>query len=90
VIPSGSTADGASARQLAQLAELVRDEGVPAIFADTSSSDKLARALADEVGADVEVVELFSESLGDESSDGATYVEMVRTNAERIVGALAP
>ena len=38
VIPSGST-DGADAQALAELAEIIEDEGVPAIFADTSSSD---------------------------------------------------
>jgi len=88
VIPSGSTADGASAGALAELAELLEDEGVTAIFADTSSSDELAQTLADEVG-EVDVVELYSESLGEAGSDGATYVDMVRTNAERIVSALA-
>ena len=87
VIPSGST-DGADAQALAELAEIIEDEGVPAIFADTSSSDELAQTLADEVG-DIDVIELFSESLGDESSGGATYVEMVGTNADRILAALA-
>ena len=53
----------------------------------TSSSADLARTLADEVG-EIEVVELFSESLGDEGSDGSTYLDMVRTNAERIRSAL--
>ena len=37
---------------------------MPAIFAETTGSTELADALADEVG-DVEVVELFTESLGD-------------------------
>jgi ABC-type Zn uptake system ZnuABC Zn-binding protein ZnuA len=36
----------------------------------------------------VEVVELYSESLGEAGSDGDTYIEMVRTNAERIANAL--
>ena len=87
VIPGGSTVDTASAQALAELAETIEDEGVPAIFADTSSSDELAQTLADEVG-DIEVVELFSESLGDENSDGATYVQMMRANADRISAAL--
>ena len=87
VIPAGSTVDGASAQALAELAELIEAEGVPAIFADTSSSDELAQTLASEVG-DVDVIELFSESLGDEDSEGATYIDMVRTNADRIAAAL--
>jgi zinc/manganese transport system substrate-binding protein len=58
---------------------------VPAVFADTSSPDQLADALASEAG-DVEVVELFTESLGPDG--GETYVLMVRTNAQRIADAL--
>ena len=88
VIPGGATTDGASAGALAELAKVVEDEGVPAIFADTSSSNELADTLADEVG-EIAVIELFSESLGDTDSAGATYLEMVRTNAERIAEALA-
>lgn len=57
------------------------------VFADTSSPTKLAESLAAEAG-DVDVVELFSESLGEAGSDGATYVDMVTTNAERIAAAL--
>ena len=88
VVPGGSTTESASAGELAELAEQVEAEGVPAIFADTSSSDDLAVALASEVG-DVAVVELYSESLGDSDSDGATYLEMVLTNATRMRDALA-
>ncbi len=88
VIPGGSTTDGASAGELAELAEVVEAEGVPAIFADTSSANELADTLAAEVG-DIAVVELFTESLGDDGSGGGTYLEMVRTNAERIADALA-
>ncbi len=88
VIPTGTTTGGVDAQELARLAEVIRDERVPAIFADTSSSDELAETLAGEVG-DVEVVELYSESLGDDDSDGATYLDMIRTNAGRIATALA-
>lgn len=87
VIPGGSTTDSASAGELAELAEVVEAEGVPAIFADTSSSDDLVDALASEVG-DIAIVELYSESLGEPGSDGSTYVDMVRANAERITTAL--
>ncbi len=88
VLPGGSTVESASAGELAELAELIESEGVSAIFADTSSSSALADTLAAEVG-DVAVVELYSESLGEVDSDGATYVEMIRTNANRIAGALS-
>lgn len=89
VIPSTSTQAEASAAELAELAELVRAEDVEAIFADTSSPSRLADALSAEVG-DVAVVELFSESLGPEGSEAATYLDLMRTDARRIADALSP
>ncbi len=88
VIPAGTTQSEPSAEQLAQLADTIEERGVPAIFVETSSPTRLAEALADEVG-DVDVVELFSESLGGEGSGGETYAAMMRTNATRIADALA-
>lgn len=89
IVPGGGTQGEADARQLAQLAEVIRDEGVRAVFADVSSPQSLADTLADEAGGEVEVVALFTESLGEEGSGGETYQAMVRTNAERIAAALA-
>ncbi len=88
VIPAGTTQAEPNAAQLDELAHTIEEQGVPAIFVETSSPTRLADALADEVG-DVDVVELFSESLGDEGSGGETYADMMRTNAGRIAGALA-
>ena len=34
------------------------------------------------------MIELFTESLGEPDSGGATYLEMVRANAQRIVDGL--
>jgi zinc/manganese transport system substrate-binding protein len=87
VLPGGSTLAEPSAADLAALADQIAQAGVPAIFAETSSPTRLAEALAAE-GQGVEVVELYSESLGEAGSDGATYLDMVRTNARRIAAAL--
>ncbi len=89
VIPTGSTLAEPSSAELADLVAVIEATGVSAIFADTSSSTDLADVLAAEVGDDIEVVELFSESLGGEGSGAETYLEMIHTNADRIVGALA-
>lgn len=87
IIPGGSTLAEPSAAELADLAHEIAEAGVPAIFAETSAPSRLADALAAE-GTDVEVVELFSESLGDADSEGGTYLAMMRTNATRIAAAL--
>jgi len=88
VIPTGSTADGTSAGQIAELVEVIDAEGVSAIFADASSSTDLAETVALEAG-DVEVIVLYTESLGEAGSGAESYVAMVRTNAERIAAALS-
>ena len=87
IIPSASTLSNASAKDLVDLAEEMKAEGVLAVFVDSSSSDALAEALAGELEA-VQVVTLFSESLGPEDSAGSTYIDMVRTNSELIANAL--
>jgi zinc/manganese transport system substrate-binding protein len=88
VIPAVTTEAEPGAGELDELAATIEAEGVPAIFADTSAPERLADALAGEVG-DVEVVELYSESLGEPGSDGDTYLTMMNTNAERIAAALS-
>ena len=40
------------------------------------------------IGTGKIVVELFSESLGEEGSGAETYLQLIRTNADRIVEAL--
>jgi zinc/manganese transport system substrate-binding protein len=88
VIPSLTTSASASAADLEALAALVREQEVPAIFAETTQPTKLADALAAEVGTDVAVVELYTESLGEPGSGADTYIGMLRTDAQRIVEAL--
>jgi zinc/manganese transport system substrate-binding protein len=90
VIPGISTQAAADAADFAALATTVRDRGVPAIFAETTSSTALADALAAEVGRDVAVVTLYTGSLGPPDSGADTYVGMLETDAHRIADALAP
>jgi zinc/manganese transport system substrate-binding protein len=87
IIPAGDTLAEPSADELTDLAAAIRAAGVPAIFAETSSPTRLADALASE-GATVQVVELYSESLGEAGSGAETYVELILTDARRIAAAL--
>ncbi|MDT0344002.1 zinc ABC transporter substrate-binding protein AztC [Streptomyces litchfieldiae] len=88
VIPSGTTLASPSSSDLDALADTIREAGVPAIFADSSQPDRLARVLADEVGLRVEVVELFSESLTEPGEGAGTYLDMMRANTEAIAAGL--
>jgi zinc/manganese transport system substrate-binding protein len=88
IIPGGATLAEPTAREFRDLAELIREHDLPAIFAETSSPTRLAESLASEVGRDVEVVVLYSESLGEPGSGAESYLGMLRVNAERIAEAL--
>jgi ABC-type Zn uptake system ZnuABC Zn-binding protein ZnuA len=75
-----------SAAHLAELTEIIEKYHVPAVFGETTVSERLAAALAAETGADL--VRLYSGSLGAEGSGAETFLGMVRANVESIVNAL--
>lgn len=85
VLPAG-TGGAASAAELADLVEVLAERRVRSVFVDSSAPSSLASALAQDAG--VEVVELFTESLGADGSGGETYLGMIRTNARRVLEAL--
>lgn len=88
IIPGGSTMGEPSSAELAGLVRTIEVEGVPAIFTETTESSVLAEAVADELGRDVAVVELYTGSLGEPGSGADTLIGMLETNAQRIAEAL--
>ena len=89
VVPGGSTLGAPSSEQLADLVDVLTSEDVSVIFAETTQPVVLAEVVADEVGEDVEVVTLYTGSLGGPGTGAETYLGMLRVNAERIANALA-
>lgn len=89
VVPGATTLAEPSSQELTELADTIAELGVPAIFADATSATDLADALAEEAGLDVEVVDLYSESLGEPGSGAETYLAMVEANATAIAAALS-
>ena len=75
-----------SAEDLAELIHEIEESGATAVFGETTVSERMAQTVATESG--IRLVRLYSGSLGDEDSGAGTYLEMVRTNVERIVEAL--
>jgi ABC-type Zn uptake system ZnuABC Zn-binding protein ZnuA len=90
IIPSFDTSAELSASDLRTLVAAIKAEGVKAVFSETSLPTKTAKAIA--VDAGVKVVEgeaaLYGDGLGPASSDGATYLTMMRHNANTIVSNL--
>ncbi|MFN3257652.1 MAG: metal ABC transporter solute-binding protein, Zn/Mn family [Ilumatobacter sp.] len=89
IIPSLTTSADVSASDLDDLTGMIRELGVPAIFAETTESDRLAQALADQVGGDLTIVQLYSGSLGEPGSGAETYLDYLSLNATLIADALA-
>lgn len=88
VLPNGTTLASPSPADVRGLADTVRSANVPAIFADSSHPDRLARVLAEEAGLHVDVVSLYSESLRRPGGGAETYLAMMRANARAIADAL--
>jgi ABC-type Zn uptake system ZnuABC Zn-binding protein ZnuA len=79
VIPALSTQAQASAGAVARLVRTIRRAGVTTIYAETSATEKLARAIARDAGATVGP-SLYADTLGPEGSPGATTIGSLRAN----------
>jgi zinc/manganese transport system substrate-binding protein len=88
VIPAGTTLAEPSSADLAALVATIKAEGITAIFSNTSSPIALAEAVAAESGTNINVIALYIGSLGEPGSPAATYIDMMRTNAQLIAEGL--
>jgi len=86
VVPGTSSDASTSARQMADLIDVIKSSGAPAIFLDEVENPNLAEQIADETNVRV-VTDLHLESLTDGSPAG-TYIDMMKHNVTRIVNAL--
>ena len=83
----GITGQDPSAEEMAEIVDRIAQVDAGAVFVETALSDRLARAIAEETGADI-VQGLRTGSLGGPGSDAATYVALLRSNVELIVESL--
>lgn len=88
IIPGASTLAEPSPADLARLVEILRQRNISAIFTDAAGSDRLARALSDEVGDTVTVHRLHTDALGEPGSGADTYLGMLESNARIVAEAL--
>ncbi len=84
LIPTRGTEAQPSAGEIAELVELVEQEGVEAIFPESPVDPGLEQAVAEEAG--VRTGEpLWADSLGPEDSDGGTYIEAMASDTAAMV-----
>ncbi len=87
VIPSVSGLAETNPAHLEEVAVMLEEKGIRAIFSDAGASDDDVRALANRVG-NVNVVPLSLGTLGATTGDDDTYIDLMRTIASLITGAL--
>ncbi|HEY8467672.1 MAG TPA: metal ABC transporter substrate-binding protein [Solirubrobacterales bacterium] len=87
-LPALTTQAQPSAGQVADLVDLIRAEGVRAVFAEAGLSADLERAIADEAGARVGG-ELWTDTLGPSGSGAETYLDALAANARTIAAGLS-
>jgi len=86
VLPGFSTLSEPSARELANLTDSIRTLGVPAIFVGTTVNPDVAEQLAADTG--IELVVLYTGSLSESWGQAATYIDLMRYNAQAIADGL--
>jgi zinc/manganese transport system substrate-binding protein len=82
-IPALTTQAQPSAGETAELVDLIRSEGVNAVFPEAGVNTDLEQAIADETGAEIGG-ELWADTLGPEGSGAATYIDAMATNAATV------
>ena len=87
VLPSVTTGETPTARQLTDLTAAIRASGARAIFVEIEENPDLARQIAAETGVAV-VTDLLDHSLTDASGPAPTYIAMMEYDTRKIVEAL--
>ena len=86
--PQGvTTASEASAQDVARLIELIRDQGIRAVFPENVADPRLLKRIADETGAAVGGT-LYPGTLSGPDGPAPTYLDMMRHNAKTLAQAL--
>ncbi len=86
--PAFSSLAEASPRELSELSEIIRREGIQVIFIGVGTNPRLAEQIA--ADAMIEVVDLYTGSLGPAGGPAGTYLDMMQYNVLAITQALGP
>ena len=81
VIPGISTLAEPNPRELATLIQTMRETNITAIFVEITATETLSETLRSEIGDEVQIVGLYSESLSSDDGEASTYLDYMRFNA---------
>jgi ABC-type Zn uptake system ZnuABC Zn-binding protein ZnuA len=88
VIPSLSTQAQPSAKDVENLVDQIKSEGVEAIFPEASLNQKLEQAISREAGAKVGG-KLWADTLGPKGSGAETYLDAMRANTAALANGMS-
>ena len=71
-------------RRLAEIRDLVRQEGITTIFSEVLVSPKVAETLAEEAGVAVQVLNPIESLTADQAQSGADYLSIMRMNVDTL------
>ncbi|MBO0350175.1 zinc ABC transporter substrate-binding protein [Phormidium pseudopriestleyi FRX01] len=83
-----STSEQPNAARFRELVELIRAEGVPTVFVEVTSNDRVMNNLAREANVQIAPRALMADGLGPRGSNTGTYVQMLTSNTCIIVTGL--
>jgi manganese/iron transport system substrate-binding protein len=86
VVPGYSTVAEPSAKELAELEDVIRDLKVKAVFVGNTVNPNLAQRVAEDTG--IRLVFFYTGSLTEKGGDADNYIDYVRYNVNAIVNAL--
>ena len=90
IAPQGlSTESEASAKDVVRLIELIRSQGIRAVFLENVADPRLLKRIADETGATIGGT-LYPGALSGPEGPAPTYLDMMRHNARTLAQALSP
>ncbi len=90
ILPASSTTAEPTASDLANLIRLMEQEGVCAVFTETTVSDRLGQTVAAELDNcdTVQLLPLYSGALGPAGGEASSYIDLMRANMATLVAGL--
>lgn len=79
----------ADAKVLKEVSDLAKAEKIKTVFYEMGGSDKEAKTLADEIGAEAKPINTLEFATDEELSSNKTYQEMIKENLEAIYESLS-
>lgn len=79
----------AGSKVLKEVSDMAKDEKIKTVFYEMGGSDKAAKTLADEIGAEAKPISTLEFATDEELDSNKTYQEMIKENLESIYQSLS-